>query len=110
MVMLQSAPSRHGGASSPGPLREVLLEESAAQAARDWTSRWFRTLADDGRPVEGGWPGTVQEARACVAAGATRVLEQRAMPALTSDELSRLTRMTYELARRLWRTSAGQPG
>jgi hypothetical protein len=107
MVILHSESSRRNDDSSTGPRREIVLQETAAQAARDWTGRWFRTLADDGRPVEGGWPGTLREARACVAADAGRVLEGRAMPALTRDELSRVTRITYEHARRLWRTSAG---
>jgi hypothetical protein len=92
----------------PSP-RELVLQESAMQTARDWTSRWLRTLADDGRPVDGGWPGTVQEARGCVATAVGRALVERAMPALTRDELSRITRMTYDEARRLWRTSAGKP-
>lgn len=110
MVTLHSEASRHRDDSSTGSRRKLVLQETAAQAARDWTIRRFRTLADDGWPVEGGWPGTIQEARAYVAADAGRVLEQRAMPALTWDELSQLTRMTYDEARRLWRTRAGQPG
>jgi hypothetical protein len=109
MVMLPSEPSPHRDEPSTGTRRELVLEETASQAARDWTSRWFHTLAADGRPIEGGWPGTVQEARACIAVDAGRVLEQRSMPALTREELGRLTQMTYEHARRLWRTTAAPP-
>lgn len=85
--------------------RELVLQEAAADAARAWTSRWFRALADDGRRVEGGWPGTVKEARARVAADAGRALEGSSMAALTLEELGRLTRTTYDEARRLWRAS-----
>lgn len=87
--------------------RKLMLEASAAQSARDWTRRWLHTLASDGRPIEGGWPGTLPEARACVAADAGTALRKLSMPALTREELSHLTRLTYDQARRLWRSSAG---
>lgn len=110
MGTLHVEASRKSDDSSTGPRRDRVLRETAVDTARAWTSRWFRTLADDGRRVEGGWPGTVQEARARVAADAERALVDLAMPALTRDELSRITRVTYEEARRLWRAGVGPTG
>lgn len=101
-------PSGSDGDSSTSPRRDVVLEETAGQAARAWTSSLFGALAGDGRPVEGGWPGTVPEARGRIAAFAARTLEGMSLPPLTSDELSHLTRITYEEARRIWRAEAGR--
>jgi hypothetical protein len=110
MVRSDVEASRDESDPSVTQQRELVLQESAARTARVWTSGWFRSLSGEGRRVEGGWPGTVQEARARIAADAARALEDVSMPALTRDELIRLARITYEQARRLWRTSAGQPG
>jgi hypothetical protein len=92
--------------SMVGGRRAVLLHEAAVAAARAWTSSWFRTLADDGRRIEGGWPGTLPEARGRVSVDAARALAGSSMTALTREELKRLTRTTYEEARRLWRALA----
>ena len=90
--------------------RELVLQQAAAHTARVWTSGWFRTLASDGRRAVGGWPGTLQEARTRIAADAGRTLEEISMTALTRDELSRITKITYEEARRLWRAGAALTG
>ena len=95
--------------SSARPQRELVLQQTAVDTARGWASGWFRSLAGDGRRIEGGWPGTIPEARARIAGDASRALEHLSMPALTRDELSRVTRLTYEEARRLWRASVA-PG
>jgi hypothetical protein len=97
------------GNDSGGEPREIMLQATALGTAREWTTRWFRTLAEDGRPIEGGWPGTMHEARARVAADAANALHHSAMAALTREELGRLTRTAYDEARRLWRASAA-PG
>jgi hypothetical protein len=89
--------------------RELALHEIALSTARQWTTGWFRTLAEDGRRVEGGWPGTIHEARGRIAADASNELLRTSKPALTREELGRLTQTTYEEARRLWRASAA-PG
>lgn len=94
--------------SSDSP-RELMLHEAALSTARAWTTGWFRTLREDGRRVEGGWPGTIHEARGRINADASNALTTSSMPALTREELGRLTQTTYEEARRLWRASAA-PG
>lgn len=88
--------------------RATILERAALEAARSWTATCFAALAQEGRRVDGGWPGTIREARTLVAAEATRALAGQAMTLLTHEELDRLAQTTYEEARRAWlRSSRG---
>jgi hypothetical protein len=87
--------------------RDTLLERASLEAARAWTTEFRAELARDGRPLEGGWPGTMPEARMRASAHASRALVERSMSALTYDELGRIARITYDEARRSWRAVAG---
>lgn len=82
--------------------RGDLLERAAFDAARSWARAYCAELARDGRRLEGGWPGTIREARTRAAAEAARVLVHESMSGLTHDELGRLARLTYDEARRSW--------
>jgi hypothetical protein len=82
--------------------RGVLLDKIAFEAARTWAEACRAELAREGRRVEGGWPGTMPEARTRAAGEATRALALRSMSALTHEELGRLARITYDEARRSW--------
>lgn len=84
----------------------MLLERAAVHAARSWAEACCAALAQEGRRVEGGWPGTIREARARVAAEATKVLADQSMTWLTHDELDRLAQTTYDEARRAWMRSS----
>ncbi len=85
--------------------RDVLLEQAAFDAARTWASACCLELTREGRPIEGGWPGTMPEARTRAGAHVGRMLVERSMPALTHDELGRVARITYDEARRSWRSA-----
>lgn len=94
--------------SVPTESRATLLERAAVHTARSWADTCCAALAQEGRRVEGGWPGTIREARARVAAEATRVLTAQSMTWPTHDELDRLAQATYDEARRVWlRSSRG---
>ena len=82
--------------------RDVLLEQAAFDAARAWATACRDELAREGRRVEGGWPGTLPEARMHASAQAGRALSERSLSALTHDELGRVARITYDEARRSW--------
>lgn len=82
--------------------RGELLEQAALDAARAWTRAYCAELVREGRRVEGGWPGTIREARAHAATEGAIVLSKQSMTALTHDELDRLTRITHLEARRFW--------
>jgi len=99
----------HDGLFAPDPERDgenaeraSLLEEAAIDAGNRWAAARRDELVREGRPVEGGWPGTLPEARVRVAAHAGRALTARAMSALTYDELGHAARVTYGEARRSW--------
>ncbi|AKV00173.1 hypothetical protein AKJ09_06836 [Labilithrix luteola] len=82
--------------------RGELLEQAALDAARSWTQVVCAELAREGRRVEGGWPGTIREARARAANEGASVLGRQSMTGLTHDELERLARITHDEARRFW--------
>jgi LmbE family N-acetylglucosaminyl deacetylase len=85
--------------------RTVVLEQAAVDAARSWVAACCAELAGQGRRVEGGWPGTIGEARARVAAEAMRVLGAPSMTQLSHLELGRLAQITYKEARHAWTRS-----
>jgi hypothetical protein len=95
-------PANAASASS----REHLLDATALDVARTWMKQLVAELTRDGRAIEGGWPGTINEARGHCGELAARALSAGAMSALAPDELVRLTRIAYAEARRLWRATA----
>gem|GEM_PF-2944622 len=106
MTMVQTA-------SLPMPLvadarspRELVLRDLAVEVGQAWAKGWLSSLANEGRAVEGGWPGVVSDARARIRELAARALVRLAMPALDHAELARLTHITYDEARRVWRSRA----
>lgn len=90
---------------TPMSERDALLDRAAREAARDWTLAYRDELAREGRVVEGGWPGTMPEARARSAARAGSLLLERRMSELAYDERARVARITYDEARRCWRSA-----
>jgi hypothetical protein len=88
------------------PPRQALLERVARETAHDWARAYFSELAEEGRRVEGGWPGTMPEARMRATTRATTQLAASAMTPLTNDERSQLARLTYKEARRSWQAAS----
>jgi len=67
--------------------------------------RWWRAeLARQGRPMSGGWPGTLSEARHRVLMHA--VSQMAADGALSDHELTDLARTAFATARADWMASA----
>lgn len=85
--------------------RDLLLEQIAIDLAHDWTAAFRLELAREGRPIDGGWPGTLSEARARAGQHARAALSKRAMAAPTAHEVEHVARLTTEKARRVWRRS-----
>lgn len=92
--------------TAAAPVRERVLEQAALETAHAWAEACRVELEREGRRVEGGWPGTLKEARVRAGARANKVLSDRSMPALTHEELGRLACMTLGEARRSWRIVA----
>jgi hypothetical protein len=76
------------------------LERAVDAAGQAWALDWSNALSGEGRPVSGGWPGTLSEARGRVAACVAR----RVGPArrLGPEELESLARRAYAAARKTW--------
>ncbi len=74
-----------------GPRGQEAEESQIANLGRRWAESVRESLADEGRPACGGWPGTVSEARARVHGEAT-----------SPSEHERLARLLYDAARAFW--------
>ncbi len=104
-MAIELSESSNDASTTARPAREVALEAAALDAARMWTEATRGGLAREGRPIAGGFPGTVNEARARSGEVAARVLVKLSLPPMTHDELGRVTRIAYDEARRLWRAN-----
>ncbi len=82
--------------------RRTLLHETAIVVGRRWFDTWRAELLGEGRIIEGGWPGTVAEARALVAASIGPMLVQHRLTNVTTEELGWAARTTYAEAKRAW--------
>jgi hypothetical protein len=85
--------------------RRNLLKVTAEVVGQRWFATWREDLLRDGRHIEGGWPGTIPEARALIAAPLAVAFTQRRMVAVTNEELTWAARATYDEARRAWLTA-----
>lgn len=81
--------------------RQTALAQLADDEGLRWAKARIGELEADGRLPEGGWPGTLTEARAHVAYRG-RLLE------MTAAESTAAARRVYEVARRAW-TAATKP-
>lgn len=84
--------------------RRAMLTDGAINVGAQWASGWREAMRREGRAIAGGWPGTLPEARARVAAYFGAELARRRMPVMTTDELQVAVAATYEKARRDWLT------
>jgi hypothetical protein len=95
-----------GKAASPVPIvassRCVLLAEATRRLGRAWAEEWFDDLRRQGRPIAGGWPGTMSEARSRVRHNVDAMLTKQSLPPMSHDELTEGAQLTYETARSLW--------
>lgn len=82
--------------------RQTLLHHTAVDEGRRWFETWREELRSQGRQMEGGWPGTIGEARALVSASLGALLARRRLPCATLEELGAAARTTYTEAKRAW--------
>ena len=88
--------------NAPAETRTRLLEETATHTGDTWCADWLRELASRGRVAEGGWPGTVTEARGLVSLTLRDALVANRFAFATEEELRSATVMTYAAARKRW--------
>jgi hypothetical protein len=79
----------------------LISAETLALGAR-WARTWCDDMRQHGRPIAGGWPGTLPEARSRVRTLLDTELEQRGLAPLSVEELLSATLVTYQEAKREW--------
>jgi hypothetical protein len=89
--------------------RNRLIREQPAVVGAGWARDSCREALQCGRRIEGGWPGTVPEARMRVLHGLTRELAAQGLAPLSHEELVAATATAYERAKRDWQL-AGKLG
>ena len=92
---LRPHPPHPGNGEVPRPMktadRAATLERLAGEVAASWVTSYLASLSEEGRPIEGGWPGTMPEARMRMDDHARHLLHARSMGPLTTDELGQFT-------------------
>lgn len=84
-------------------LRSRLMRELPVSLGVRWASDALREVTLEGRKIEGGWPGTLPEARGRVRRDLTQALEAKRFAAAGEDELATATATAYASAREEWR-------
>jgi len=82
--------------------RRRIIEERPLALGVTWALDSCADVTRSGRRVEGGWPGTVPEARMRVLGALTRELAAQGFAPLSQSELSAATSSVYDRARREW--------
>src|SRR3954466_2451286 len=86
--------------------RRRMIEERPPALGVTWAADACDDVAQSGRRLEGGWPGTVPEARMRVLQELTRELAEQGLPPLSHIELVAATAGAYERAKRDWQLAA----
>ena len=88
-------------------LDDPRLERMAREESNAWVARLLGKLTAEGRAVEGGWPGTVSEARRLVATRiATETVAKSSFVAVTATQHEQLVRAVYSGAKKQWLAQA----
>jgi hypothetical protein len=87
--------------------RRRLIQQEPTALGTAWAISSCEELRQSGRSVEGGWPGTVKEARGRVQRELTRLLAARGLEPLRPEELVAATSAAYEQAKRAWQGASG---
>jgi hypothetical protein len=87
-------------------LGNTVLDRLAGEEAHEWANGLFRLLREQGRFVEGGWPGTISEARHRVA---LRIASGGWPPAITQVQREQMIRAVYLGAKKHWLARSAPP-
>jgi hypothetical protein len=85
-------------AAAVAPPSDADLDAVASAAGRAWAASTVGELRATARSVNGGWPGTLREARGQVLVA----LSSRRGPPVSTDRLDALVRTAYASARSEW--------
>ena len=96
------ATSSHILAESRGRLLQTTIEAAGAR----WALEYLEAVQKSGRAIEGGWPGTVREARARVMASVPPELSARGLSPLSPQEIAEASSLVNAVAKRGWQPKA----
>lgn len=82
--------------------RGRVLQETSEAAGASWALEYSEAVEKSGRAVEGGWPGTIPEARARVLRSLPPELLARGLSPLSPREIAEVSSMVNAVARRSW--------
>jgi hypothetical protein len=85
-----------------GELRKRCLQELPTTLGVRWANDSCREMASEGRRIEGGWPGTMPEARVLLYRELSLELASVSLAPPSESELALATASTYERARHEW--------
>lgn len=86
--------------------RGTLLREASEAIGARWVLDYSAIVQGSGRRIEGGWPGTLSEARGRVVATLPQELHERGAAPLSSKEIAAASAMASAEAKRRWRAAA----
>ena len=85
-----------------GLARSVMLQDTSEAVGTSWALECVNALRESGRPIEGGWPGTLPEARARILRQLPLQLSARGMLPLDAQEIGLVSSSTNAQAKRSW--------
>lgn len=106
--MKDSNPLRARDAAVEVERREALLREQPAVIGKEWAGAVCTEALQTRGSIDGGWPGTVPEARSRVSNALGQQLSERRWTALTPAELATAASAVYDHARRTWQQASKQ--
>jgi hypothetical protein len=89
--------------------RGALLRAASEAIGARWVLDYSARVQQSGRRIEGGWPGTLPEARGRVLASLPQELSNRGAAPLTAQELVVASATASAEAKRRWRVAAKRP-
>jgi hypothetical protein len=95
--------------STPEQKRALLLLNRPAALGASWALQCLEGMRQSGRAVEGGWPGTLPEARGRIVSNLSQELRSLGLAQLDHDELVAATATAYEEAKRCWQVELKRP-
>ena len=91
---------------APSQSRSVVLTDASAVVGASWAHEFVDALRASGRPIEGGWPGTLPEARARIVGKLSPELSAHGLLPLDAREIGLLASSTNAEAKRSWHLAA----
>jgi hypothetical protein len=82
--------------------RSRLLRETSEAAGATWALTYLDSIQESGRRIEGGWPGTLPEARMRMLSSLPQALSAQGLAPLSPQEIIAASSITSAEAKRCW--------